>query len=188
MSPSTLIQPLERRSQEIIHGAPAMAEWLLALGPVVHHLDYGGRVAAIGCADPAGVALLAAAHPLAALDAVDGDRAAVAATEEALRRTGASARCALEVGGTDVLPAASYDLVCFLHGLGDEPDPVAAVCRALRLVRPTGTLVVVEHSRSDAFADGPVVVGGWLLDGGAARVRLVAATAHGFVLDARTTS
>lgn len=188
MSPSTLIQPLERRSQAITHDGPAMAEWLLALGPVVHRLDYGGRVAALGCADPAGVALLAAAHPLAALDAVDGDRAAVAAADDALRRTGASARCALEVGGTDVLPAASYDLVCFLHGLVDEPDPVGAVRGALRLVRPTGALVVVEHSRSDAFVDGPVVIGGWLLDGGAARVRLVAATAHGFVLDARPTN
>lgn len=161
MPPSTLVQPLDRRSQDITPGGPAMAEWLLALGPVVHRLDYGGRVAAVGCVDAAAVALLAAAHPLAALDAVGGD--------------------------TDALPAGAYDLVCFLHGLAEVADPVGAARGALRLVRPTGALVVVEASRSDDFVDGPVTIGGWLLRAGAARVRLVAATLHGFVLDARTT-
>jgi hypothetical protein len=157
MSPSTLIQPLERRSHEISHGAPAMAEWLLALGPVVHRLDYGGCVAAVGPADDCDVALLAAAHPLATLD---------------VARAGS-------------LPAATYDLVCFLGGLVDEPDPVGAAHDALRLVRPTGALVVVEQSRSAAFVAGPVTTGGWLLAAGAARVRIAAAAAHGYVLDAR---
>jgi ubiquinone/menaquinone biosynthesis C-methylase UbiE len=185
MSTSTLIQPLGARDTDDAPARPAMAEWLVAMGPVVHGLDYGGRVAAVGCADAAGVALLATAHPLATLDAVDRDRVAVDAAEDALRRAGASARCTLDVGGAEVLPAGTYDLVCFLHGLVEEPDPVGAVRSALRLVRPTGTLVVVEHSRSDAFDDGPVTVGGWVLRAGAARVRLVAATPHGFVLDAR---
>lgn len=142
MSPSTLIQPLERRSQESSHSAPAMAEWLLALGRVVHRLDYGGRVAAVGTTDDVDAALLAAAHPLATLD----------------------------VAPAGSLPAATYDLVCVLSGLVDEPDPVGAAGGALRLVRPTGALVVVERSRSDAFVDGPVTTGGWLLAAGAARV------------------
>ena len=138
-----------------------MAEWLLALGPVVHRLDYGGRVGAVGRADPTAVSLLAAAHPLATLDVE---------------------------GGAEPLAAGSYDLVCILAGLAEVPDPVGTARRALRLVRPTGALVVVEGSRSDAFADGPIAIGGWLLRAGAARVRIVAATASGFVLDARTTS
>lgn len=161
MSMSTLIHPHERRPSEETT-RPAMAEWLLAMGPVLHRLDYGGRVAVIGRADAAEVSLLAAAHPLATLDAVDGDAGA--------------------------LPAGTHDLVCILGGLAEAPDPVGSARRALRLVRPTGALAVVEHARSDAFADGPVTVGGWLVRAGAARVRLATATACGFVLDARATS
>mgnify|MGYP003140349514 FL=1 len=159
MSVSTLIQPSDRRAVQATAG-PAMAEWLLALGPVVHRLDYGGRVAAVG-GDGAAVALLAAAHPLATLDAVDA--------------------------GADALAAATYDLVCALDGLAELADPVGTARRALRLVRPTGAFVVVEASRPDGFVDGPITIGGWLLRAGAARVRLLAATSHGFVLDARTT-
>lgn len=162
MPPSTLVQPLDRRSQDTSPTGPAMAEWLLAMGPVVHRLDYGGRVAAVGCADAAAVSLLAAAHPLATLDAVDG--------------------------GAEPRAAGSYDLVCILDGLAEVADPVGTARRALRLVRPTGALVVVEASRSDAFHDGPITIGGWLLRAGAARVRIVAATSSGFVLDARTTN
>ncbi len=159
MSVSTLIQPSDRRAVQAAAG-PAMAEWLLALGSVVYRLDYGGRVAAVG-GDGAAVDLLGAAHPLATLDAVDA--------------------------GTDSLAAGSYDLVCVLDGLAELADPVGTARRALRLARPTGALVVVEASRPDGFVDGPITIGGWLTRAGAARVRLLAATSHGFVLDARTT-
>jgi SAM-dependent methyltransferase len=158
------------------------------MGPVVHRLDYGGRVAALGCVDPRATALLASAYPLATLDAVDPDATAVEASRDAIRRAGASGRCELEVGGPDLLAAGTYDLVCLLHGLGERADPVGTARSALRAVRPTGALMVVEHSRSDAFFDGPVTVGGWLLRAGAVRVRLAVATPHGFVLDARPTA
>lgn len=162
-----------------------VTEWLLAMGPVVHRLDYGGRVAAVGCADGAVPALLATAYPLAALDAVDRDPAAVAAARAAVRRAGAGSRCEFEVADAGSLRSGAYDLVCVLHGLAVVDDPVALARDALRAVRPTGALMVVEHRRTDTFADGPLVVGGWLQEAGAARVRIAAATPHGFVLDAR---
>lgn len=186
MPTSTLIQA-DDMAEHGERSRPAMAEWLLAMGPVVHGLDYGGRVATVGCSDASVVALLAAAYPLANLDAVDADTAAVGAAGDALRRAGAGGRCEVEVGGVEVLAPATYDLVCFLHGLAELADPVVAARAALRAVRPTGALMVVEHTRSDAFFDGPVTVGGWLLRAGAARTRLAASTPHGFVLDARPT-
>jgi SAM-dependent methyltransferase len=184
MTASTLIL----RDRTIEHerpARPAMAEWLLAMGPVVHRLDYGGRVAAIGCGDTQAVALLAAAYPLAGLDVVAGDGAAHRAADDVLRRLRARGRCEVEVGGAEVLAPATYDLVCFLHGLAELPDPVGAARAALRAVRPDGALMVVEHTRSDAFFDGPVTVGTWLVRAGAARTRLAVSTPHGFVLDAR---
>jgi SAM-dependent methyltransferase len=186
MPSTTLVHP-DDRTEHDEPPRPAIAEWLLAMGPVVHRLDYGGRVAAVGCADARAVALLAAAYPLASLDAVGADAGVVRSTDDALRRAGARARCEVEVGGTEALAPGTYDLVCFLHGLAELADPVGAARAALRAVRPTGALMVVEHTRSDAFFDGPVTVGGWLLRAGAARTRLAASTPHGFVLDARPT-
>ena len=166
-------------------GPPPVVDWLGAMGPVVHRLDYGGRVAAVGCGDGGAVALLARTFPLVSFDAVSTAPEQVRPTIEALQRAGASARCEVEADGTDVLAPGAYDLVCFLHGLAELADPVEAARTALRAVRPTGALMVVEHTRSDAFFDGPVTVGGWLLRAGAARTRLAASTPHGFVLDAR---
>jgi SAM-dependent methyltransferase len=128
-----------------------------------------------------------AAYPLASLDAVGADPDAARAAGDALRRAGASARCEVEVGGTEVLAPDAYDLVCFLHGLAELADPVGAARAALRSLRPSGALMVVEHTRSDSFFDGPVTIGAWLLRAGAARTRLAASTPHGFVLDARPT-
>lgn len=182
MTTSTLVQ------QETVTeggGRPPVVEWLRAMGPVVHRLDYGGRVAAVGCGDARAVAMLASAYPLAGLDAVGADPGHVRSAADAIRRAGASARCEIEVGSTEVLAPGAYDLVCFLHGLAELADPVGAARAALLAVRPTGALMVVEHTRADAFFDGPVTVGGWLLRAGAARTRLAASTAHGYVLDAR---
>lgn len=188
MAPSTLIRPPEHSvGVEPAPARPAVAEWLLAMGPVVHRLDYGGRIAVLGCADPLATALLASAYPLAAIDAVDGDARCREATRAAVRRSGASARVEVEAGGPECLAAGTYDLVCALHGLAERADPVGWARAAVRALRPTGAVMVAEHTRADAFFDGPVTVGGWLLRGGAARVRLAVATTHGFVLDARPT-
>lgn len=168
-------------------GRLPLTECLLSMGPVLHRLDYGGRVALIGCQPAEATALLAAAYPLATVDAVDADAAAVQAATRSLRHCAARARCELDVGGPGDLPHGAYDLVCFPHGLGERSDPVADAAAALRALRSSGALMVVEHSRCDSFLDGPVVVGGWLLGAGAARVRVTAATTHGFVLDARAT-
>lgn len=189
MAPSTLIHPVDhRRAEDPPPARPPVAEWLLAMGSVVHRLDYGGRVAVLGCGDPLAAALVATAYPLAAVDAVDGDAAALEATRAAVGRLGASSRVELESGGPECLAPGTYDLVCFLHGLAVRADPVGWARAALRALRPTGAVMVVEHTRSDAFFDGPVTVGGWLLRAGAARVRLAASTSHGFVLDARPTN
>jgi SAM-dependent methyltransferase len=184
MPTSTLVQQ-DSRTEHAGPSGTAVVEWLLAMGPVVHRLDYGGRVAAVGCGNARAVALLASAYPLASLDAVGTDPGQVRSAVDAIRRAGASARCEIELGGTEVLAPGAYDLVCFLHGLAELADPVSVARAALRAVRPTGALMVVEHTRSDAFFDGPVTVGGWLLRAGAARARLAASTPHGFVLDAR---
>lgn len=181
---TTTTGELDRRSIRDAGHLP-LTECLLSMGPVLHRLDYGGRVAAVGCQPPDATALLAAAYPLATLDAVDADVAAVRAATRSLGRSPARARCEIDVGGPADLPHDAYDLICFLRGIGGRVDPVAEARAALRALRSTGALMVVERSRCDSFVEGPVVVGGWLLAAGAAKVRVAAATAHGFVLDAR---
>lgn len=182
MSTSTLIREPEQDDRA---ERPAVAEWLVAMGPVVHRLDYGGRVAAVGCGDVRAVAALATAYPLAGLDVVVADASGVDRTDAALRRVGATGRADVELGGPEVLAPGTFDLVCFLHGIAELADPVAAARAGLRALRSGGALMIVEHTRSDAFMDGPLDVGGWLRRAGAARTRLAAATPHGFVLDAR---
>lgn len=185
MAITTLAHPVGDILAERAAARSLVAEWLLAMGPVVHRLDYGGRVAAVGCGDGATTALLATAYPLATLDALDPDPAAVAAARSAVQRAGAASRCEVVVADAGSLRPGAYDLVCVLHGLALVDDPVALARHALRAVRPTGALMVVEHHCTDAFADGPLVVGGWLQQAGAARVRLASADPQGFVLDAR---
>lgn len=185
MSTNALVRDREDLREGEASPRPAVAEWLLAMGPVVHRLDYGGRVAALGCLDARSAVLLASAYPLATFDAVDDDAVAVDEVRAALCRAGAQARCDVEVGGPERLAPGTYDLVCVLRGLSGRADAVASARTALRALRPSGALMVVEHTRSNTFSGGPVTVGGWLLEAGAARVRLAAATPHGFVLDAR---
>lgn len=187
MTASTLVHPTGSGSDgEPPAGQRPVTEWLPAMGSVLHRLDYGGGIAAVGCADATAAARLAVAYPLATVDVIDADRAALAAAKAAIDRVGASARCELQVGGPDELAGGAYDLVCFLQGLAERDDPVGWARAAVRSVRPTGAVMVLEGTRADAFFDGPVVVGGWLVRAGAARVRLAAATTRGFVLDARS--
>lgn len=161
MTTNTLIHPFDQVVDDRPR-RPAVADWLLAMGPVVHHLDYGGRIAAIGPDDGQATELVRRAYPLAEVEVV-------AATEVLARRPSA------------------YDLVAFLGGLVPHPEPVAWARAALGALRPAGAVMVVEHGRTDLFGDGPLEVASWLAAAGAARTRLAAAVPHGFVLDSRPT-
>lgn len=161
MAGSTLVHPRDRGlAEEPAPPRPSVADGLVAMGSVLHRLDYGGRIAAVGPADGSTASGLAAAYPLAEVE------------------------CTATPGG---LPPGHYDLVCFLGGLAELDDPVGAARAALQAVRPTGAVMVVEPTRTDAFVDGPIAVGAWLARAGAARVRIAHAAPHRFVLDARST-
>ncbi len=145
-------------------GRPHLAEWLVAMGPVLHKLDYGGRLLVVD-ARHGEASAMAAAYPLAT----------VAETDTSTHG---------DVAGSGV-EATDFDLVCLFAGLGGVAEPVETARWALGRLHDAGAVMVVEPFAGDAGVRGPVAVGRSLLDAGASEVRVVHTSSDVYVLDGR---
>ena len=104
-----------------------------------------GRAADLGCGTATLAVLLAEAGW-----AVDGVDFSPAMVEQARAKTAALPRVTITEADAfePPLPEAAYDVVLCRHVLWAMPDPAVALERWLRLLRPTGRLVLVEGSWS----------------------------------------
>ncbi|MFJ2635139.1 SufS family cysteine desulfurase [Streptomyces sp. NPDC087422] len=128
------------------YNANIVTRWLPALQGVRERLDSGAQVADIGCGVGYSTMLMAAAFPRSAFDGYDYhaesiDRAAIIAEERDL-----DDRVHFHTVAAADLDAdrPAYDLVTFFNCLHDMGDPLAALKGARRILKPAGTVMLVE--------------------------------------------
>ncbi|MCW4352191.1 class I SAM-dependent methyltransferase [Hoyosella sp. YIM 151337] len=128
---------------------PLGSEYLPALPEVDEALRTGGRVADIGCGYGWSSIGIATAYPAATVDGVDVDEPSVAAARNNAQLHGVSDR----VSFTAAMPAASasYDLVCAFECIHDMSDPISVLAEMRRLVRPDGTVLIMDERVAPEF-------------------------------------
>ena len=131
---------------------PLGDEWLPALPDVDAALRRGGRVADIGCGDGWSSIGIARAYPTATVDGYDVDADSVAAADEHAAAYGVDDRVQLhEVDVAELSYSGDYDLVTAFECVHDMPDPVSVLRAARRMVRPGGTVLVMDERVPDEF-------------------------------------
>jgi 2-polyprenyl-3-methyl-5-hydroxy-6-metoxy-1,4-benzoquinol methylase len=115
-------------------------------------LRAGGRVADVGCGMGWSSIGIARAYPQARVDGFDVDEPSV----EQARRNAEEAGVGDRVRFTTVDAAAAgepggYDLVAAFECVHDLADPVAVLAAMRRMVRPGGTVLVVDEKVADRF-------------------------------------
>jgi SAM-dependent methyltransferase len=161
------IQNFPRRADEYVHGYSEREDQRLrdqsqTLAELLHHdtrYPAGSRVLEAGCGVGAQTVILAKNSPGARFTSVDLSPASVKAAEAAVRRAGFS-NVAFQTANIFKLPfpKASFDhvFVCFV--LEHLKEPVKALRWLKSVLKPGGTLTVIEgdhgstffHPRSDA--------------------------------------
>jgi SAM-dependent methyltransferase len=127
-------------------------DWLASLPGVDAKLRDGGKVADIGCGDgwsSIGIALHYASVTVDGFD-VDGDSVDAARQHAASFGLGDRVRFT-QVDAASVPAAGEYDLVAAFECIHDLPDPVAVLRSARRMVRPGGTVLVMDERVPDQF-------------------------------------
>lgn len=124
--------------------ANLVSSWLPALDGVVPKLQAGARVADVGCGLGASTIIMAKAFPKSHFIGFDYHLESIewaqndAVTEKVTSNTDFEVATAKQFRGSD------YDLVCFFDCLHDMGDPVGAVQHVRKVLKPDGTLMVVE--------------------------------------------
>ena len=129
------------------------SEWLPSMPEVDAALRDGGKVADIGCGDGWSSIGIARAYPTVTVEGydVDGDSVSAARGHAATYGLGDRVRFT-QVDAASVPAAGDYDLVAAFECVHDLPDPVGVLRAARRMVRPGGTVLVMDERVPDAFS------------------------------------
>lgn len=129
--------------------ANLVSSWLPALDGVVPRLETGAKVADVGCGHGASTVVMAQAYPRSSFHGFDSHAPSI---EQARRRAadaGVAARVQFSQARAREIPGDDYDLVCFFDCLHDMGDPVGAARRAHEVLKPGGTVLLVEPFAND---------------------------------------
>ncbi len=129
-------------------------EWLPALEGVVARLEAGATVADVGCGHGASTILMAQAFPASRFIGWDYHGASIETARRTAERAGL-ANTRFEVATAQDFPVedGGYDLIAFFDCLHDMGDPIGAARRAREVLKPDGTLMVVEPMARDRLED-----------------------------------
>ena len=115
-------------------------------------LRAGGRVADIGCGMGWSSIGMAAGYPAARVDGFDVDAPSVERARKNADDAGVADRVRFSAVDAGDLPADDgYDLVTAFECIHDLSDPVAVLVAMRRLVRPGGTVLVVDEKVAETF-------------------------------------
>jgi 2-polyprenyl-3-methyl-5-hydroxy-6-metoxy-1,4-benzoquinol methylase len=115
-------------------------------------LRAGGRVADVGCGMGWSSIGMATGYPAARVDGFDVDGPSVEQARRNADEAGIADRIRFSVADVGSLEAAgAYDLVTAFECVHDLPDPVAVLSAMRAMVRPDGTVLVVDERVAETF-------------------------------------
>jgi 2-polyprenyl-3-methyl-5-hydroxy-6-metoxy-1,4-benzoquinol methylase len=131
---------------------PLVAEVLPSLPDVDAALRAGGRVADVGCGMGWSSIGMATGYPAARVDGFDIDAPSLERARRNAAESGVADRVRFEVAdvGRPGSPA-QYDVVTAFECVHDLPDPVAVLTAMRTMVRPGGTVLVVDERVAETF-------------------------------------
>jgi SAM-dependent methyltransferase len=139
--------------------ASLVQQWLPALDGVVKQLQAGIAVADIGCGYGHSTLLMAEAFPNSRFHGFDAHPASIEEARRNAERAGLADRVSFAVARATDYADQRYGLVCFFDTLHDLGNPLAAARRALEVLAPGGTVLLVEPFANDRVEDNLSVVG-----------------------------
>ncbi|MFD2090857.1 class I SAM-dependent methyltransferase [Blastococcus deserti] len=131
---------------------PLVTEVLPSLPDVHAALRAGGRVADVGCGMGWSSIGMASGYPTAQVDGFDVDVPSVDQARLNAEESGVADRVRFEVADVgDLAEDRGYHLVTAFECVHDMPDPVAVLSAMRRMVRPEGTVLVVDEKVAETF-------------------------------------
>ena len=131
------------------------SDWLPSVPGLDAVLRDRGRVADIGCGEGWSSIGIARAYPAVTVEGYDVDADSVEAARRHAAAEGLGDRVRFTLVDASSVPAAGeYDLVAAFECIHDMPDPVGVLRTAHRMVKPGGTVLVMDE-RVPATFTGP---------------------------------
>ena len=128
------------------------SDWLPSVPGLDGVLRDGGRVADIGCGDGWSAIGIARAYPAVTVDGYDVDADSVEAARRYAAAEGLSDRVRFTlVDAASVPTSGDYDLVAAFECIHDLPDPVGVLRSARRMVKPGGSVLVMDERVPEEF-------------------------------------
>jgi 2-polyprenyl-3-methyl-5-hydroxy-6-metoxy-1,4-benzoquinol methylase len=128
------------------------SDWLPSVPGVDAELRDGGRVADIGCGEGWSSIGIARAYPAVTVDGYDVDADSVEAARRHAEAEGLGDRVRFTLVDASSVPASGeYDLVTAFECIHDLPDPVGVLRSAHRMVKPGGTVLVMDERVPETF-------------------------------------
>jgi ubiquinone/menaquinone biosynthesis C-methylase UbiE len=128
--------------------------WLKALPAVVSRLEAGGRALDIGCGAGRVCMALASAFPAAEIVGVDLDAESIAQARLAAKAAGIEhrVRFLVQTAG-DIDYGTGFDLITAFDCIHDFSRPNATLCEIRSLLKPDGTLLIMEPKVADRLEE-----------------------------------
>jgi len=127
-------------------------DWLPSVPGLDAVLRDGGKVADIGCGDGWSSIGIARAYPAVTVDGFDVDADSIEAARAHVAAEGLTDRARFTlVDAASVPTAGDYDLVTAFECIHDLSDPVGVLRSARRMVKPGGTVLVMDERVPEAF-------------------------------------
>ncbi len=128
--------------------------WLKALPEVKARLEAGGRALDVGCGAGRVAVTLAKTFPNATVVGLDPDRESIRQAEAAAAEAGLSARVSFVAATTGNLDAGEgFDLITACDCIHDFAAPQLTLKQIRTLLKPEGTLFIIEPRAADKLED-----------------------------------
>jgi SAM-dependent methyltransferase len=130
-------------------------EYLASIPEVDSALRHCGTVADIGCGLGWSSIGIAKAYPNAKVDGFDLDGPSIEHARLYAAEAGVDDRVSFHAVDAAELAAKSYDLVLALECVHDMADPVSVLASMKNIVKPSGTVIVMDERVGESFTGEP---------------------------------
>ena len=120
---------------------------------LLKRLKRGAQVADIGCGHGASTIVMAEAFPKSSFIGLDYYDASIAIARKRAAEQGVTGNIAFEVKAATEFDGHDFDLLCFMDCLHDLGDPVGALARGRKALKPDGKVLLVEPYAGDRLEE-----------------------------------